>query len=134
MSEDTIHLVNTNNYSTVGRTIVLADSLFGTCISQITDAINYNNLEPTALNDAAQVLQYLIEAGYKWQDSYTQCVVGKYLQSVVSGERYNPEVCEYLKAILDVIDRNGGANKAVDQDTMAGSQPKTGTVFSLQLP
>lgn len=83
-----------------------ADSLFGTCVSDISDAINYNDLESEALEKAAKILQYLIETGYRWPDSYTQCVVGKYLQSVVAQEQYDPEVCEYLKALLDVIDQS----------------------------
>ncbi|OWA54603.1 hypothetical protein BV898_19002 [Hypsibius exemplaris] len=92
------------------------DSLFGTCVTQLSDAINYSDLEPEALGEAAQVLQYLIETGYKWHDSYTQCVVGKFLQSAVTHQRYDPDVCEYLKALLDVIDQNkGGPHGAVDQ-------------------
>ncbi|XP_055349566.1 uncharacterized protein LOC129596351 [Paramacrobiotus metropolitanus] len=82
------------------------DSLFGTCVSQLSDAVSYADLPPEALQEAARILQYLIETGYKWPDSYTQCVVGNYLQAVVSGQRYDPQVCEYLKQILSVIDQS----------------------------
>ena len=91
-------------------------------MAQLSDAINYSDLEPEALGEAAQVLQYLIETGYKWQDSYTQCVVGKFLQSAVTHTTYDPEVCEYLKALLDVIDQNKPPTTQLDASAPAVPQ------------
>lgn len=105
----------------------------------MSDAVSYSDLPPEALTTAAKILQYLIETGYKWQDSYAQCVVGKFLQAATTGEPYDPNVCEYLKALLDVIDQNRPAqNGQQDQPPVIegvmpvesiGSSSQNGTFF-----